>query len=122
MGRISEHHVAKCGIEGKCSVPMWSSGSPDGFCDRPAYGQQYTKGTAHAPFHWMTPGHNPPYAPDLCCDHHGGPSANQIRFVRDGSMWCAFMPDFINLQESHAGFGKTQDLAEMDLRSKAKAA
>jgi hypothetical protein len=30
-------------------------------------------------------------------------------------MWCAFRPGFENLQESHAGFGETQDLAEADL-------
>lgn len=117
MSRISEHHRATCGVEGKCSVPMWSAGSPNGFCDRTAYGQQYAKGTAHAPMHWMTPGHHSPYAPDLCCDHHGGPRADQIRFVRDGNMWCAFMPGFVNLQESIAGFGATQPLAENDLRA-----
>lgn len=29
-------------------------------------------------------------------------------------MWCAFMPDFINIAESDAGFGRTQDEAEAD--------
>ena len=36
-------------------------------------------------------------------------------FVRDGDMWCAHRHDFVNLQESNAGFGKTQTLAEDDL-------
>jgi len=36
MTRISEHHRAKCGIEGKCSVPIWQMGGPSGFCDAPA--------------------------------------------------------------------------------------
>lgn len=32
--------------------------------------------------------------------------------------WCAFGPDFINLQESVAGFGKTQELAKADYERK----
>lgn len=30
-----------------------------------------------------------------------------VQVYMDGDMWCAVGPDFINLQESHAGFGKT---------------
>lgn len=30
-----------------------------------------------------------------------------INVIKDGDAWCAHGPDFINLQESHAGFGDT---------------
>ena len=122
-----DHNIAKCGVEGKCSVPTFSGGGSDGFCDRPAWGEQYEEGTKYAPHWWsardrngflLNPHNRPAYAPSLCCSHHGGPREDQIRFVRDGNMWCAFMPDFVNLQESHAGFGETQDRAEADLVSK----
>lgn len=123
MARISGEHEAKCGVEGKCSVPTCDGG----FCDRPAWGEQYSEGSNYAPSFWsprdrngfhINPYHIPPYAPSLCCSYHGGPRADQIRFVRDGNMWCAFMPDFINLAESHAGFGETQDRAEADLNKR----
>lgn len=129
MSRIGEQHRAKCGVEGKCSVPMFGGYGPAGFCDRPAWGQQYDFGSGYEDPSWLAPGQwaggggrQRPYAPDLCCDHHGGPRADQIRFVRDGDMWCAFLPDFINLAESNAGFGKTQRKAEIDLRAGASAA
>lgn len=124
MSRISDHHVAKCGVEGKCSVPMWQGGLPGGFCDRPAWGEQFAFGSGYEDPSWLRPGQwaggggrQKPYAPGLACDHHGGPRADQVRFVRDGNMWCAFMPDFINLAESRAGFGETQARAEKDLRA-----
>lgn len=129
MSTISEHHKAKCGVDGKCSVPMWQGGLPGGFCDRPAYGEQYAEGNKHAPHWWsrrdrngylIDPHNRKPYASSLCCDHHGGPSAEQIRFIQDGDMWCAFMPGFINLQESDAGFGATQTEAELALRALAQ--
>jgi hypothetical protein len=134
VSRISGHHAPGCGNEGKCSRPMFGGYGPAGFCDRPAWGEQYSecepsrgKSGRHAPHHWATrdrygyyPPHiahlAPPYVPAFACDHHGGPKADQIRFVRDGNMWCAFMPGFENLQESAAGFGETQDAAESDLR------
>lgn len=31
-----------------------------------------------------------------------------IVIERDGNMWCAVGPGFVNLQESHAGFGETK--------------
>jgi hypothetical protein len=106
---------------------MFSGYGPDGFCDRPAYGEQYEFGSGHEDPSWLRPGQwaggggrHRPYAPSLCCDHHGGPSATAIRFVRDGNMWCAFMPGFINLQESAAGFGATQAAAKADLRANEK--
>ena len=125
MARISEHHKAKCGVEGKCSRPMYQMGM-ECFCDEPAWGQQYAEGSKHAPQHWPQRNRNgfypshlvhlaPPYVPDLACAAHGGPRVDQIRFVRDGNMWCAFMPGFENLQESDAGFGETQAEAETNL-------
>lgn len=118
--RSSEHHHAKCGVEGKCSRPMYQMGM-ECFCDEPAWGEQYALGSRHGP-HWDRPGtmgrygNYQPYVASLACKAHGGPGPNDIRFVRDGNMWCAFMPDFINLQESVAGFGPTQCEAEADLR------
>lgn len=133
MARMSGHHVARCGVEGKCSVPTWS-GYGESFCDAPAWGEQYSEyepsrgqSGRYANPVWPTrdrngfyPSHlvhlKPPYAPGLCCKAHGGPGPDDIRFVRDGNQWCAFAPDFINLQESVAGFGSTQDEAEADLK------
>lgn len=135
MASISDHHRAMCGVEGKCSVPMFSLYGPSGHCDKPAWGEQYSgrepsrgQSGRHADPVWPLRDRNgyypphlahlrPPFAPDLCCKVHGGPSADAIRFVRDGDMWCAFMPDFVNLQESIAGFGETQDKAEAALRA-----
>ena len=114
MSVLFKHHIPKCGIAGKCSVPMWMGGTPHGFCDREAYGEQYTG--RHTPPQYMgCYGRPKPFATGYCCDWHGGPSATGIRFVRDGDMWCAFRPDFENLAESPAGFGTSQDKAEDDL-------
>ena len=120
MARIGEFHKAACGVQGKCSRPMYQMGM-ECFCDEPAWGQQYEVGSPHGPY-YDPPGRGPygryqPYTPDLACKAHGGPGKNQIRFVMDGDHWCAFMPDFENLQESNAGFGKTQTEAESDLLS-----
>lgn len=35
----------------------------------------------------------------------------EISIYMDGDMWCAVRSDFINLQESLAGFGETPTLA-----------
>lgn len=35
---------------------------------------------------------------------------------RDGNRWCAVRQSFVNLQESHAGFGATPEEAMDDLR------
>lgn len=125
MARTGPEHSPGCGIEGKCSVLMWDGGGPSGFCDRPAYGEQYDFDSGYADPSWLRPGQwsggggrQRPYAPAFCCDGHGGPSANAVRFVRDGDMWCAFLPGFVNLQESVAGFGKTQRDAERDMRAR----
>jgi hypothetical protein len=134
---MHDHHHAACGVEGKCSVPMFGGYGPAGFCDQPAWGEQYSErepsrgqSGRYADPVWPLrdrngyyPSHlahlRPPFAPGLCCKAHGGPGPDDIRFVRDGDTWCAFMPSFVNLQESDAGFGRTQDEAEADLRAKA---
>lgn len=94
---------------------FWGVGIPAGFCDRPAFGQQYRG--AFLPVRFSPP-NRPPYAPGLCCDHHGGPGTSDLRFIRDGDMWCAFMPGFVNLQESDAGFGATQEAAANDFKAR----
>lgn len=40
----------------------------------------------------------------------------EVRYFQDGKLWCATFNDFINLQESPAGFGKTKEQALADLR------
>jgi hypothetical protein len=61
MARCSPHHLQldEQGV-GKCSVPMWSGGAPDGFCDRDAYG--FCDRTKYDG-----------YVPGLACQMHGGP-------------------------------------------------
>ena len=105
--RLSEAHKPKCGVEGRCSVAMFSGGVPNGFCDDPAWGEQY-EGRFQVK-------HNPPLALGYCCPKHGGPDRGDVRFIKDGSHWCAFYPGFENLQESEAGFGLTQEAAFADL-------
>lgn len=110
MARISEHHVPKAGVAGKCSVPLFDACGPAGFCDRDAYGEQY-KGRLSRFF-----GNNrAPYAPGLCCKIHGGAGEEDVRVMRDGNMWHAFDPDFENLQESVSAFGETQEIALANL-------
>jgi len=38
-----------------------------------------------------------------------------VRIFRDGDQWCAVYPDFVNLQESLAGFGDTPAAARKAL-------
>lgn len=40
---------------------------------------------------------------------------NAFCFFKDGNMWCCVLGDFVNLQESPAGFGKTLLSALRDL-------
>lgn len=39
------------------------------------------------------------------------------RFMKDGNVWCAVRQDFVNLQESPAGFGETREMALKQLIS-----
>ena len=41
-----------------------------------------------------------------------------ICFFKDGDQWCAVFGDFVNLQESKAGFGDTFEDALNELMSK----
>jgi hypothetical protein len=41
-----------------------------------------------------------------------------VVYEMDGNQWCAKFSDFINLQESLAGFGDTKDMALSDLSDK----
>jgi len=106
MACLSEHHKPKAGVVGKCSVPMWCGGLPAGFCDQSAYGEQRAE---------RYRGENLSYASGYCCAGHGGPRENDVRFMRDGDMWMAFNPGFVNLQESPAGFGETRAKALAEL-------
>ena len=112
MSRTSKHHeeLDEHGI-GKCSVPMWMSGCPAGFCDEPAYGTRPPCAEVwNAAMGQMqrTDGKYDGYVPGLACPGHGGPT---VRTFMDGNAWCAVRPDFINLQESPAGFGSTREAA-----------
>lgn len=46
---------------------------------------------------------------------------NALCFFRDGDQWCCVFGDFINLQESPAGFGETFSSAMADLMASYKA-
>jgi len=61
MACCTENHLKvdpETGV-GKCSVPMWSFGVPNGFCDVPAYGEPIRPATR--------------FTPGLACHAHGGP-------------------------------------------------
>lgn len=103
--------------EGLCSVPMWMNGIPAGFCDRPAYGNRPNGSTwrnAYTGEEMRHDGRYNGYVPGLACECHGGP---RIRTFKDGNAWCAVKPDFVNLQESDAGFGDTPEAAIKELQS-----
>lgn len=46
---------------------------------------------------------------------------NALCFFMDGNAWCCVFGDFINLQESPAGFGETFDEAIADLEKNRQA-
>ena len=76
MARISEHHRVLTNGVGKCSVPMWSSGCPDGFCDRPAFGERPDGPMfrdAWTGVERRQDGKYSGYVPGLACPQHGGP-------------------------------------------------
>lgn len=92
MAILQEHHKVLTNGVGKCSVPMWSNGTPAGFCDEPAYGRE-EKGQMRygdwVQFHKWAPG----YVPALACYTHGGPKAPEgtntlrIEFVYQAENW-----------------------------------
>jgi hypothetical protein len=113
---------------GKCRVPMWIMGCPAGFCDDVAYGEQLPREILYRDRHYDNrDGCRPPYCHGPCCPGHGGPREGEVRFFQDGLtsegrvMWCAVYPDFINLQESPAGFDGNALVAREKLRARASA-
>lgn len=114
----SEHHkkLNEQG-EGKCGVPLWWGwGGEAGFCDKPAYGVQPPSQLVYNAYEggWRrTDGYEIRFG--LVCPDHGGP---RVRTFMDGNAWCCVGPDFVNLQESPAGFGATREDAMADFASK----
>lgn len=97
--------------EGTCSVPMFNfQGCPAGFCDERAFGERPPARviTPAIGYPYREDGRYAGYVPGLACPMHGGP---RERTFMDGDAWCAVHPDFVNLQESPAGFGATRDEA-----------
>ncbi len=89
---------------------MWMGGLPADFCNAEAYGNQEQGQMRYIEFlggrYW------PGYCGGLACYNHGGPKS---RVFKDGNAYCAVLPDFINLQESAAGFGDTPEEARKNL-------
>ena len=102
-----------------CRVPMWMGGSPAGFCDAIAYGNQLPEAYLKETRGLL----QPPYCFGHACPVHGGPKIDEVRIFQDGltdkgrRMWCAVNPDFINLQESPSGFDRDPLIAAMKLRA-----
>lgn len=107
---------------GKCGVPMWMMGTPAGYCDRPAFGPQLPREVLRDGRGWIT-GNSPFCPPGPCCPMHGGPNEGEPIVFQDGlneqgrPMYCAVMPDFIDLQSSPAGFDSNGNVAIANLRA-----
>lgn len=107
----------------KCRVPMWMGGFPSGHCDKEAFGDQLPRAILERERGYSREYNPIPYCFGPCCPAHGGPQADEIRVYADGytpkgrPMWCAVMPDFINLQESEAGFDGNPFVARDNLRT-----
>lgn len=121
MSRMQPAHAALHNGVGKCSVPMWSYGCPDGFCDREAYGfrpppkRQYWH--AHQGMYVRDDNLYDGYVPGLACHAHGGPASPDLSALTpflDGDAWCCLLG--ANLQEGEAGFGATPEDAREALR------
>lgn len=103
---MSDKHTPAPWQEGKCNSPMWVMGTPAGCCGNKAYGHKLPEKYLQDVLGWR----HTPYCVGHACPAHGGPGERDVRIFRDGTtdegrvMWCAVMPDFINLQESPAGF------------------
>lgn len=87
MARTSEQHHNLTNGVGKCSVPMWSMGYPDGFCDKPAYGKQMPSKRFRDAWTgrvYRADGKYDGIVSGLCCPMHGGPKSPYLDFVCDG--------------------------------------
>lgn len=107
-------------LRGRCRVPMWCGGLPDGFCGEEAFGPQYPREYLAAVD--CRPVNDWPYAVGHCCKKHGGPGEGQPIIFSDGTdergkrMWCAVMPGFVDLQTSPAGFSANPVTAVRNLK------
>lgn len=72
-GTLKHHHELTNGV-GKCSMPMWANGIPEGFCDAPAYGHR-RRGYEYRDGYGNYTG----YCPGLACPAHGGPPPTHFR-------------------------------------------
>ena len=61
MSQLCEYHKELTDGVGKCSVPVWDRGWPDGFCDANAFGKRLSGSSYEG------------YVPALACPKHGGP-------------------------------------------------
>lgn len=115
MSTLNEKHkFLDAEGRGLCSVPMFSSDCPAGFCDCEAYGTRPKSKVNRRwdGFEWRDDGLYAGYVPGLACPSHGGPKS---RVFKDGNMFCAVFPNFENIQESPCGFGETIELARNEL-------
>jgi hypothetical protein len=114
MSTLSEHHKKLTNGVGRCSVPMWKGGIPDGFCDQPAFGER-PAAKVHRRwdgFEYRDDGRYTGFVPGLACPAHGGP---RLFIQQDGSAWMAALPGFTNIQECETGWGETPEAATADL-------
>ena len=68
---------------------------------------------------WACAGMHCQYAPhNIVCNNGSEPEwwHDGTKVYMDGNMWCAVGPEFEDLQVSPAGFGKTPELAVIELR------
>lgn len=76
MSTLQKHHKELTNGVGKCSVPMWCGGCPDGFCDEPAYGFRPKGVELRDPYSgeiFRADRKYAGYVPGLACPRHGGP-------------------------------------------------
>lgn len=84
-------------MKGKCSVPMWTMGSPAGSCGEPAYGEQTKEYLSEDNFpKWNLKYRSPVYAPRLACPMHGGPKLKDIAHQKDPCKHCGTPHDEVN--------------------------
>lgn len=90
MATLQQHHRELMNGVGKCSVPMWCNGLPDGFCDQPAFGERppgQEWRDAYTGERRRFDGKYSGYVPGLACDHHGGPPCPGIEIEPNGGAY-----------------------------------